>query len=152
GIGARGFGRASLPGNRHGLPESGVANQRILIADDEPDIRLVLRTRLELDGFTVLEASDGAQAVRMAQAEKPDLIVLDVMMPEMDGVEVCNRLRASFDTRNIPVIMVTARAGNRDKLSGLEQGANDYITKPFDMKELSQRVRNTLDWSRQQRS
>jgi len=129
-----------------------VANQRILIADDEPDIRLVLRTRLELDGFTVLEASDGAEAVRMAQDEKPDLIVLDVMMPEMDGVEVCNRLRASFDTRNIPVIMLTARAGRDDKMSGLTKGANDYITKPFDLQELSQRVRNTLDWSRQQRS
>ena len=129
-----------------------MANQRILIADDEPDIRLVLRTRLELDGFTVLEASDGAEAVRMAQDEKPDLIVLDVMMPEMDGVEVCNRLRASFDTRNIPVIMLTARAGRDDKMSGLTKGANDYITKPFDLQELSQRVRNTLDWSRQQRS
>ena len=129
-----------------------MANQRILIADDEPDIRLVLRTRLELDGFTVLEASDGAEAVRMAQDEKPDLIVLDVMMPEMDGVEVCNRLRASFDPRNIPVIMLTARAGRDDKMSGLTKGANDYITKPFDLQELSQRVRNTLDWSRQQRS
>ena len=129
-----------------------MANQRILIADDEPDIRLVLRTRLELDGFTVLEASDGAETVRMAQDEKPDLIVLDVMMPEMDGVEVCNRLRASFDTRNIPVIMLTARAGRDDKMSGLTKGANDYITKPFDLQELSQRVRNTLDWSRQQRS
>jgi diguanylate cyclase (GGDEF)-like protein len=129
-----------------------VANQRILIADDETDIRLVVRTRLELDGFTVIEARDGAEAVRMAQSESPDLIVLDVMMPEMDGIEVCNRLRASLSTRNIPVIMLTARAGRDDKLSGLTKGANDYITKPFDMKELSQRVRNTLDWSRQQRS
>jgi len=129
-----------------------VANQRILIADDEPDIRLVLRTRLELDGYTVLEARDGAEAVKLAQSESPDLIVLDVMMPEMDGVEVCNRLRASFTTRSIPVIMLTARAGRDDKLNGLTQGANDYITKPFDMFELTQRVRNTLDWSRQQRS
>src|SRR5262249_53088781 len=132
--------------------ESAVANQRILIADDEPDIRLVLRTRLELEGFSVIEARDGAEAVRVAQTETPDLIVLDVMMPEMDGVEVCNRLRASFNTRNIPVIMLTARAGRDDKLSGLTQGANDYITKPFDLNELTQRVRNTLDWSRQQRS
>jgi diguanylate cyclase (GGDEF)-like protein len=129
-----------------------VANQRILIADDEPDIRLVLRTRLELDGFTVLEAKDGAEAVRMAQSENPDLIVLDVMMPEMDGVEVCNQLRASFATRSIPVIMLTARAGREDKMSGLVKGANDYITKPFDLNELTQRVRNTLEWSRQQRS
>ena len=129
-----------------------MANQRILIADDEADIRLVVRTRLELDGFAVIEARDGAEAVSMAQSESPDLIVLDVMMPEMDGIEVCNRLRASLSTRNIPVIMLTARASRDDKLSGLTKGANDYITKPFDMKELSQRVRNTLDWSRQQRS
>ena len=130
-----------------------MAQQRILIADDEPDIRLVLRTRLELDGFTVLEARDGAEAVRMAQSDTPDLIVLDVMMPEMDGVEVCNQLRASFATRNIPVIMLTARAAGRDdKVAGLRKGANDYITKPFDLNGLTQRVRNTLDWSRQQRS
>jgi len=100
----------------------------------------------------VLEARDGAEAVHMAQTESPDLIVLDVMMPEMDGVEVCNRLRASFTTRNIPVIMLTARAGKDDRMSGLGKGANDYITKPFDLGELAQRVRNTLDWSRQQRS
>ena len=129
-----------------------MANQRILIADDEPDIRLVLRTRLELEGFAVIEARDGAEAVRVAQTETPDLIVLDVMMPEMDGVEVCNRLRASFNTRNIPVIMLTARASRDDKIAGLTKGANDYITKPFDLNELTQRVRNTLDWSRQQRS
>ena len=126
--------------------------QRILIADDERDIRVVLRTRLELEGFTVIEACDGAEAVRMAQDETPDLIVLDVMMPILDGVEVCDRLRASFTTRHIPVIMVTAKARPDDKLSGLEKGANDYITKPYDMNELTQRVRNALDWSRQQRS
>ena len=129
-----------------------MAKQRILIADDERDIRLVLRTRLEFEGFHVVEACDGAEAVRMAQDEVPDLIVLDVMMPELDGVEVCNRLRASFTTRHIPVIMVTARAGRDDKLNGLTQGANDYVTKPFEMNELVQRVRNTLEWSSQQRS
>ena len=129
-----------------------MASQRILIADDERDIRTVLRTRLELEGFTVLEAADGAEAVTMAQDQVPDLIVLDIMMPQMDGVEVCNRLRASFTTRHIPVIMVTALAGRDDKLKGLVKGANDYVTKPFDMNELLQRVRNTLDWSRQQRS
>jgi len=129
-----------------------VPNPRILIADDERDIRLVLRTRLELEGFQVIEAGDGAEAVRLALDDSPDLIILDVMMPELDGVEVCNRLRASFSTRNIPVIMVTARAGRDDKLNGLVKGANDYVTKPFDMNELLQRVRNTLEWSSQQRS
>ncbi len=126
--------------------------QRILIADDERDIRAVLRTRLELEGFQVVEACDGAEAVRMAQDESPDLIVLDVMMPHLDGVEVCDRLRASFTTRHIPVIMVTAKAGNDDKLQGLQKGANDYITKPYDYRELLQRVRNALEWSHQQRS
>jgi len=132
--------------------EHGVAKQRILIADDEPDIRHLLRTRLELEGFSVLEACDGLEAVRVAQDEAPDLIVLDVMMPQLDGVEVCNRLRASFTTRHIPVIMLTARAGRDDKLSGLTRGANDYVTKPFELNELMQRIRNTLDWSSQQRS
>lgn len=127
-------------------------NHRIMIADDEADIRLVLRTRLEFEGFSVIEAVDGADAVSKAKEHTPDLIVLDVMMPEMDGVEVVNRLRGSFTTRHIPVIMVTARAGRDDKLAGLTKGANDYVTKPFDMHELMQRVRNTLDWSRQQRS
>jgi len=79
-----------------------VATQRILIADDETDIRHVLRTRLEFEGYTVLEAANGAEAVTMAQDQVPDLIVLDVMMPQMDGVEVCNRLRGSFTTRHIP--------------------------------------------------
>jgi diguanylate cyclase (GGDEF)-like protein len=129
-----------------------LAKQRILIADDEQDIRLVLRMRLELEGYSVLEAVDGLEAVRMAQEQAPDLIVLDVMMPQLDGVEVCNRLRASFTTRHIPVIMLTARAARDDKLSGLSRGANDYVTKPFEMVELIQRVRNTLDWSSQQRS
>jgi DNA-binding response OmpR family regulator len=126
--------------------------EKILIADDERDIRAVLRTRLELEGFQVIEACDGAEAVRMAQDESPDLVVLDVMMPELDGVEVCNRLRASFTTRHIPVIMVTAKARPLDKIEGLRQGANDYITKPYDTAELTQRVRNALEWSRQQRS
>ena len=126
--------------------------QRILIADDERDIRAVLRTRLELEGFSVIEACDGAEAVRMAQDEAPDLIVLDVMMPQLDGVEVCDRLRASFTTRHIPVIMVTAKAAPIDRLSGLQKGANDYITKPYDQRELMQRVRNALEWSHQQRS
>ncbi len=129
-----------------------MALHRILIADDEKDIRSLLRTRLEFEGYSVIEAVDGLEAVRLAQEESPDLIVLDVMMPQLDGVEVCNRLRASFTTRHIPVIMVTAKAGKDDKLKGLGRGANDYVTKPFELGELMQRVRNTLEWSHQQRS
>jgi diguanylate cyclase (GGDEF)-like protein len=129
-----------------------VANHRILIADDEPGIRAVLRVALELEGFTVLEAHDGREAVLAAQELSPDLILLDVMMPGIDGVEVCQRLRASYTTRHIPIIMLTARTGRDDRLAGLERGANDYVTKPFDTKELVQRVNNTLEWSRQQRS
>lgn len=113
-----------------------MANQRILIADDEPDIRLVLRTRLERDGFAVLEAKDGVEAVRMAQSESPDLIVLDVMMPKMDGFEVLKRLQANPETREIPVIMLTAKAQDVDVFRGWSSGVSAYLTKPFNPLEL----------------
>ncbi|MFM7231237.1 MAG: response regulator [bacterium] len=129
-----------------------MAKERILIVDDEADVRALLRMKLEFEGFEVCEAGDGNEAVECARTESPDLIVLDVMMPFMDGIEVVNRLRGAFATRNIPVILVTARATTDDKVAGLTNGANDYVTKPFDMRELMQRVRNTLEWSRQQRS
>ena len=90
----------------------------------------------------------------MARAHEhlPDLILLDVMMPELDGLEVCRRLRASFDTRHIPIIMLTARSEMGDKLQGLEGGANEYLTKPWERRELIVRVRNVLEWSKQQRA
>jgi PleD family two-component response regulator len=129
-----------------------VANPRILIAEDEFSLRLVLRTILEREGFTVLEASNGAEALRLANTEVPDLALLDVMMPDLDGYEVCRQIRGSFTTRHIPVVMLTARTEVGDKVRGLEGGANDYVTKPWDNRELVLRIRNVLEWSAQQRA
>ncbi len=129
-----------------------MANPRILIAEDEFSLRLVLRTILEREGFTVLEAQNGAEALRIATSEIPDVALLDVMMPEMDGFEVCRQIRGSFATRHIPVVMLTARTEVNDKLRGLEGGANDYVTKPWDNRELVLRIRNVLEWSAQQRA
>ena len=127
-------------------------NPRILITEDEPNLREILRLQLENAGYDVLEACDGAQAIEVAQRENPDLVLLDVMMPNMDGYESCRRLRSAFATRHIPIIMLTAKTEDADKVMGLEGGANDYVTKPWQARELMLRVRNVLEWSRQQRS
>ena len=129
-----------------------MANERILIVDDEPDLREILRMQLEFEGYRVLEASNGAEAVVVAKEQAPDLIVLDIMMPEMDGIEVVNRLRGSFATRNIPVILATAKCHDDDKVVGLASGANDYVTKPYNRNELMIRVHRMLEWSNEQRS
>ena len=125
---------------------------RILIAEDEPHLREILRLQLECEDYHVIEAADGRVALARAHEHIPDLMLLDIMMPELDGIEVCRRLRASFATRHIPIIMLTARSEMGDKLLGLEGGANDYVTKPWERRELLVRVRNVLDWSQQQRA
>ena len=125
---------------------------RILIAEDEPHLREVLRFQLENAGYDVIEAPDGEEAIATAEREMPDLILLDVMMPRMDGYETCKRLRGQFSTRSIPIILLTAKTADSDKVLGLENGANDYVTKPWQARELMLRVRNVLEWSRQQRS
>jgi diguanylate cyclase (GGDEF)-like protein len=129
-----------------------VNTPKILIAEDEPHLREVLRFQLENAGYDVIEASDGEQAVEQAHQHQPDLLLLDVMMPHLDGYEVCRRLRASFTTRQIPIIMLTAKTAESDRIQGLEGGANDYVTKPWQARELMLRVRNVLEWSKQQRS
>ena len=129
-----------------------VSTPRILITEDEPNLREILRLQLENAGYDVLEACDGLQALDVAQRELPDLVLLDVMMPLMDGYETCRRLRGQFATRNIPIIMLTAKSSPDDKVLGLEGGANDYVTKPWAVRELMLRVRNVLEWSAQQRS
>jgi len=129
-----------------------VANPRILIAEDESSLRLVLRAILEREGFSVIEATNGVEALQLAHQEIPDLALLDVMMPDLDGYEVCRQLRTSFSTRHIPIVMLTARTEMSDKVRGLEGGANDYVTKPWDNRELVLRLRNVLDWSAQQRA
>lgn len=125
---------------------------RILIAEDEANLREVLRIQLEFAGFEVIEARDGAEAVALATQELPDLVVSDVMMPEMDGYGVVKRLRGAFATRHIPIIMLTAKSEMTDKIQGLQGGANDYVTKPWEHRELLLRIRNVLDWSQQQRA
>jgi len=129
-----------------------VNTPKILIAEDEPHLREVLRFQLENAGYDVIEASDGEQAVEQAHQHQPDLLLLDVMMPHLDGYEVCRRLRSSFTTRQIPIIMLTAKTAESDRIQGLEGGANDYVTKPWQARELMLRVRNVLEWSKQQRS
>ncbi len=115
--------------------------KRVLIAEDDREIVKVVRAYLERAGLNVLTAYDGNEALFMARQERPDLVILDLMLPEMDGLDVCRHLRRESD---IPIIMLTARVEEADKLVGLELGADDYITKPFSPRELVARVRAVL--------
>ena len=116
----------------------------ILAADDDPDIRELVTFRLERSGYTVLQAADGEEALALALEHTPDLAVLDVMMPKMDGFEVVRRLRAEEATKRMPIIMLTARAQDSDVEEGLESGADDYLRKPFSPQELRARVQSIL--------
>lgn len=116
--------------------------QTILVADDAPSIVELVRLYLANDGFKVLSASDGDEALKLARTEKPDLLVLDLMLPKMDGFEVCRRLRQSNE--DLPIIILTARDDDIDKIVGLELGADDYVTKPFNPRELVARVHAVL--------
>jgi len=116
-------------------------NKKILIVDDEKNIVDILKFNLKKEGFTTIEAYDGEQAIEMALAEKPDLILLDVMLPKMDGFTVCRKLRQSIST---PILMLTAKEEEVDKVLGLELGADDYITKPFSQRELMARVKSNI--------
>jgi DNA-binding response OmpR family regulator len=113
----------------------------VLVVDDETIVREVIVSYLRRDGFRTLEASDGELACELAERERPDLVVLDLMLPSMDGLEVCRRIRAH---RDVPVIMLTARSEEADRIVGLELGADDYVTKPFSPRELAVRVRTVL--------
>ncbi|MBJ7520346.1 MAG: response regulator transcription factor [Solirubrobacteraceae bacterium] len=114
---------------------------RILLADDEQSVQTLLSYPLRKDGYEVVQASDGREALARFNESTFDLVVLDVMMPRMDGLEVCRRLRAKS---TVPIIMLTAKAEEIDKVLGLELGADDYITKPFSMREFRSRVKATL--------
>jgi two-component system phosphate regulon response regulator PhoB len=121
-----------------------MAALRVLIVEDEPDIRDLLVFHLERDGYQVAKARSGADALRQAQASPPDLVLLDLMLPEMDGLEVCRRLRQNPLTQGIPIVMLTARGDEVDRVLGLEMGADDYVVKPFSLPELMARVRAIL--------
>src|ERR671910_2523977 len=118
-----------------------VTEQTVLVVDDETAIAEAVRARLSSEGFRVLVAADGPQALELAGAEQPDLVVLDLMLPGMDGLEVCRRLQAG---RWVPVLMLTARTEEADKVAGFAVGADDYLTKPFSLRELTVRVRAIL--------
>ncbi len=113
---------------------------RILIVDDEPNIRELIADTLQAADYEILEASNGHEALSLSATEMPDLIILDVMMPDLDGLEVCRRLRRDALTNHIPVVMLTAKGVLDDKLKGIDSGADDYMTKPFDPLELEARV------------
>jgi DNA-binding response OmpR family regulator len=115
---------------------------RILLVDDEQPIQTLLSFPLQRDGYEVVVASDGREALARYEESPPDLVVLDVMLPRMDGLEVCKRLRAKGET--VPIIMLTAKSEEIDKVLGLELGADDYITKPFSMREFRSRVKAAL--------
>ena len=116
-------------------------NETILVVDDEPKIVKQTRDYLERSGFRVVSAGDGRTALRVVRQEQPDLVVLDLMLPEMDGLDVCRILRQES---SVPIIMLTARVDETDRLVGLELGADDYVTKPFSPRELVARVRAVL--------
>lgn len=116
--------------------------RKVLIVDDERSIVDILKYNIEKDGTRVVCAYDGPDGLRLARSEDPDVILLDVMLPGMDGFEVCRTLR--MEGNNVPIIMITAREGETDKVFGLDSGADDYITKPFSMRELLARVRANM--------
>jgi two-component system phosphate regulon response regulator PhoB len=116
----------------------------ILIAEDEAALTTLLRYNLEKEGFRTLEARDGEEALMLANEDTPDLVILDWMMPRVSGIEVCRRLRGRAETRNVPIIMLTARGEETDRVRGLDTGADDYITKPFSMTELLARIRAVM--------
>ncbi|MEK6799086.1 MAG: response regulator transcription factor [Planctomycetota bacterium] len=115
---------------------------RILVAEDEADMAMGLRDNLQFEGYQVLVANDGESALRIAKMESPDIILLDIMMPKMDGLEVCKRIRESGFM--VPILMLTAKSQEIDIVRGLEVGADDYVTKPFSMRELLARIKAAL--------
>jgi DNA-binding response OmpR family regulator len=119
----------------------------ILVVDDEPTLRETLVDALEADGFRVVSAADGREAIERFRADKPDLVLLDLMLPELSGIEVCRIIRRES---GVPIVMLTAKDSELDKVVGLELGADDYVTKPFSMRELSARIRALFRRSDQQ--
>jgi DNA-binding response OmpR family regulator len=115
---------------------------RILLVEDEPDMVLGLKDNFEFEGYEVITAADGAEGLEKARRERPDLVILDIMLPKLSGLEVCRTLRS--EGVSVPVLMLTARGQESDKVAGLELGADDYVTKPFSIKELLARVKAIL--------
>jgi DNA-binding response OmpR family regulator len=119
-------------------------HKKILIVEDEKDILQLVKLYLEKEGFRTVAAMTGTEALRQVKAEHPDLIILDLMLPELDGLEVCKRIRLNQETALLPILMLTAKAEESDTVIGLELGADDYVTKPFSPKALVARVKALL--------
>src|ERR1700688_227493 len=117
---------------------------RILVIDDDQAIAELVKVNLELSGHQVVTANDGIKGLALAQQNQPDLIILDIMMPDLDGFTVCQRLRQNPATNNIPVLMLTALGMTKDKVTGFDSGADDYLVKPFEIPELQVRIRALL--------
>ncbi len=122
----------------------GARKPLILIAEDEASLMTLLRYNIEKEGYRAVEAQDGEEALLLAAEDTPDLVVLDWMLPKVSGIEVCRRLRMRPETKNVPIVMLTARGEEADRVRGLDTGADDYITKPFSMTELLARMRAVL--------
>ena len=118
--------------------------QKILVVEDEPDIRKLVQYNLTQERFSVLEAEDGEQALKLLQREMPTLVILDLMLPGLSGMELCKLLRQRSETAKLPILMLTAKAGEADRIVGLEMGADDYLAKPFSPREMVARVRAIL--------
>jgi CheY-like chemotaxis protein len=121
-----------------------MARKKILVVDDSGTARMIEQMALGRSSYDVVQAKDGAEAVRVARKELPDLILMDVMMPQMDGYEACRSIRAQEETKGIPVIMVTTRGEPLNVETGYRSGCNDYVTKPVDTLELLAKVRNLI--------
>ncbi len=121
-----------------------MGQKKILVVDDEVDLVETIRFPLESEGFTVLVSYNGEDALNQARTENPDLILLDIMLPKLDGYKVCRLLKFDERYRNIPILMLTAKTQEKDKTIGIETGADEYITKPFDMDELLEKVKAYL--------
>ena len=118
--------------------------KKILVVDDEPELVKALELRFSNEGFHVITAADGEEGLRKAKEEGPDLIILDIMLPKMDGYKVCNQLKSDARYQQIPIIMLTVKYQDKDKIEGFKTGADEYITKPFEFDELAKRVYNHL--------
>jgi len=123
---------------------SNLVKPKILVVDDEPDIIELVEFNLKQAGYAVSTATDGTEAFKKARTQPPSLIILDVMLPEIDGFEICKTLRLDKVTENIPIIMLTAKTAEIDRVLGLELGADDYLTKPFSLQELLLRIKKIL--------
>lgn len=119
-------------------------NNKILVVDDEADVRLLCKVNLEFEGYEVIDAADGDEALQMIDAEQPDLMLLDVMMPGLDGWEVLARIRSNRETSDLPVVMLTALTRAPDQLKGWSLGISEYVTKPFNPIALSRTVKNAI--------